>query len=154
MSGITYCSSANAGQAWSCGPSIDSVFDGPVFFANDSAGWVGGGEISPNVAGWVHRTTDGGTTWSARTLNSPFPIRDIIFTSPNVGWAAGGNIYSNVGGIYFSKDGGQKWTLDVNTNGNEMSSCDMQPNGKKIQVWCAGYSSGLNGVIYSAEIRG
>ena len=51
-SGITYCSSADGGQAWNCGPSIDSVFDGPTFFANDKRGWVGGGEISPSVAGW------------------------------------------------------------------------------------------------------
>src|SRR5262249_51609456 len=46
-SGITYCDSSNGGATWTCRPSIDSVFDGPVFFANDNAGWVGGGEISP-----------------------------------------------------------------------------------------------------------
>ncbi len=46
-SGITYCDSADGGANWTCGPSIDSVFDGPVFFANDKSGWVGGGEISP-----------------------------------------------------------------------------------------------------------
>ena len=59
-SGIDYCSSSDAGAAWTCGPSIDSVFDGPVFFADDNHGWVGGGEISPGVEGWIHGTTDGG----------------------------------------------------------------------------------------------
>jgi photosystem II stability/assembly factor-like uncharacterized protein len=152
-SGITYCASTNAGQTWGCGPSIDSVFDGPVFFANDKAGWVGGGEISPNVEGWVHRTTDGGKTWSGRVLDVSWPIREIIFTTPKVGWAAGGNIYSDAGGIYFTKNGGQTWTLDLDSNGNEMSSCDMQPTGKKFQVWCAGYDSSFNGVVYAATAR-
>ncbi len=150
MSGITYCSSVNAGQTWGCGPSVDSVFDGPVFFSNDKAGWDGGGEISPQVAGWVHRTTNGGKTWSGRTLNSPFPIRELIFINPKTGWAAGGNIYSKVGGIYFSKDGGQKWTLDLDTSGREMDACDMQPSGKKFVVWCAGYDGNLNGAVYAA----
>lgn len=149
MSGITYCASTDAGQAWTCGPSIDSVFDGPVFFANDRAGWVGGGEISPSVAGWVHRTTDGGKTWSGRTLNSPFPIRELLFISPKVGWAAGGNIDSNVGGIYFSRDGGQTWTLDLDTSGHEMDACAMQPSGTKFRVWCAGYDSSLSGAVYT-----
>src|SRR5262249_32818518 len=59
-SGITYCvASIPSGAQWSCNPSIDSVFDGPTFFFDDRNGWVGGGEISPNVEGWLHRTTDG-----------------------------------------------------------------------------------------------
>ena len=105
-SGITYCDSSNAGAAWTCGPPVDSVFDGPVFFDDETSGWVGGGEISPDVAGWVHRTTDGGATWSDRTLDTPWPIREILFVTPDMGWAAGGNIYSGAGGLYFSNDGG------------------------------------------------
>lgn len=41
-SGITYCDSSDGGAKWTCRPSIDSVFDGPVFFSNDESGWVGG----------------------------------------------------------------------------------------------------------------
>jgi photosystem II stability/assembly factor-like uncharacterized protein len=149
-SGITYCASTNGGSAWTCGPPVDSIFDGPTFFANDKAGWVGGGEISPNVEGWVHRTTDGGKTWSARTLDDPWPIREIRFLTPQVGWAAGGNIYSGVGGIYFSNDGGQTWSLDV-TTGAEMDACDMKHSGKNYQVWCAGYDASLNGVVYTVK---
>ncbi|HKS74572.1 MAG TPA: hypothetical protein VJQ82_15315 [Terriglobales bacterium] len=148
MSGITYCSSTNGGQAWSCGPPIDSVFDGPTFFANDKAGWVGGGEISPNVEGWVHRTTDGGKTWSGRTLDDAWPIREIRFLTTQFGWAAGGNVYSGVGGMYVSSDGGQTWTLDIST-GAEMDACDSKHAGKNYQVWCAGYDASFNGVVYS-----
>ena len=122
-------------------PSVDSVFDGPVFFVDDNHGWVGGGLISPSVEGWIHRTTDGGATWSGRLLDGPLPIREILFLSPSMGWAAGGNIYTNVGGIYFSSDGGQTWSLDLNANGNEMDACDTQPVGGGYQVWCAGYNS-------------
>ena len=147
-SGITYCDSTNGGQTWSCGPSVDSIFDGPVFFANDTNGWVGGGEISPAVEGWVHRTTNGGTTWSGRTLDGPWPIREIRFLTPKMGWAAGGNIYTGVGGIYFSQDGGKTWSLDVNT-GAEMDACDSRTSSTHFQVWCAGYTSSFNGVVYT-----
>jgi photosystem II stability/assembly factor-like uncharacterized protein len=149
-SGINYCTSADAGAKWSCGSSIDSVFDGPVFFANDKVGWVGGGEISPEVEGWLHRTTDGGKTWSGRTLDDPWPIREIRFVTPNTGWAAGGNIYSKVGGMYFSRNGGKTWSLDANT-GAEMDACDSKPVGTKFQVWCAGYNSSLTGVVYTLK---
>lgn len=146
-SGISYCSSTNAGQSWACGPSIDSVFDGPTYFVNDTAGWVGGGEISPNVEGWVHRTTDGGVTWSGRTLDDPWPIREIRFLSPQVGWAAGGNIFTGVGGIYFSQDGGQTWSLDVDT-GAEMDACAARRHGARYEIWCAGTDASFNGVVY------
>jgi photosystem II stability/assembly factor-like uncharacterized protein len=149
-SGINYCDSTDAGAVWTCGPSIDSVFDGETFFVNDKVGWVSGGEISPKVEGWVHRTTDGGKTWSGRTLDGPWPIREIRFLTPNIGWAAGGNIYSKVGGIYFSRNGGKTWLLDVNT-GAEMDACDSKPVGTKFQVWCAGYNSSLTGVVYTLK---
>jgi BNR/Asp-box repeat protein len=149
-SGITYCASLNLGAAWTCRPSIDSVFDGPTFFMNDTFGWVGGGEISPNVEGWVHRTVDGGTTWSGRTLDIGWPIREIFFLTPNIGWAAGGNYSTNVGGMYFSTDGGQTWSLDVNT-GAEIKSCDSKRQGNHVQVWCAGFNGSLNGVVYSVQ---
>jgi len=151
-SGINFCASPNGGAKWSCGASVDSLFDGPVFFLNDTYGWVGGGEISPNVEGWVHVTTNGGKTWSARTLDGPWPIREILFLSPKAGFAAGGNVYTGVGGIYFSGNGGQTWSVDVTTNA-EMDACAEQPAGSGYRVWCAGYDSSFNGVIYSLEIK-
>jgi photosystem II stability/assembly factor-like uncharacterized protein len=147
-SGITYCDSSNDGATWTCRPSIDSVFDGPVFFSNDTSGWVGGGEISPNVEGWVHRTADGGKTWSGRTLDDPWPIREILFVTPKIGWATGGNYSSNVGGMYFSSNGGKTWSLDA-TTGAEMDACDSKHVGAKFQVWCAGYNSSFSGVVYT-----
>lgn len=152
-SGINYCQSSDAGANWSCGASIDSVFDGETFFVNNRDGWVAGGEISPNVEGWVHRTTDGGKTWSGRTLDDSWPIREILFLTPKTGWAAGGNVYSQVGGMYFSSDGGKTWSLDTST-GAEMDACDSKPVGKKAQVWCAGYkyNGAFTGVVYTLKL--
>ncbi len=151
-SGINFCKSANGGSAWNCGPSVDSVFDGPVFFLNDSDGWVGGGEISPNVEGWVHVTTNGGKNWTSRTLDGPWPIREIMFLTSKQGWAAGGNIYTGVGGVYFSGDGGKTWSVDVTTNA-EMDACDNQATNTGHRVWCAGYDSSFNGVIYTLATK-
>ncbi len=150
-SGVNYCTSSNGGASWSCGSPVDSVFDGPVFFANDKAGWVGGGEISPNVEGWVHRTTNGGKTWSGRVLDDPWPIRELLFLTPKTGWAAGGNLYTNVGGMYFSHDGGKTWSVDANT-GAEMDACDSKRVGTKFQVWCAGYNGSFSGKIYTVRV--
>ena len=150
-SGINFCTSLNAGAAWTCGPAVDSVFDGPVFFVGDTLGWVGGGEISPNVEGWVHVTKNGGKTWTGRTLDGPWPIREILFITSKMGWATGGNVYTNVGGIYFTSDGGKTWTVDADT-GAEMDACDKRALTTGHQVWCAGYNfngSSFNGVVYS-----
>ena len=151
--GVDFCQSLNAGAAWSCGPSVDSVFDGEVFFLNnDKDGWVAGGEISPNVEGWVHTTTNGGATWSGRTLDGPWPIREVLFLDKKTGWAAGGNIYSGVGGIYFSNDGGNTWSLDVNT-GAEMDACAEKTVKSGHQIWCAGYDESFNGYIYTTTVQ-
>jgi photosystem II stability/assembly factor-like uncharacterized protein len=155
VSGIHYCDSLDGGAVWSCVPfGIDEVYDGATFFHDDLFGWVGGGSISPTVEGWVHRTTDGGATWSGRTLQAPWPIREIRFVTSNLGWAAGGNIYSGGGGLYFSSDGGQTWTLDLDS-GAEMDACDHSnpgPGHRSLQVWCAGYDSSFAGKVYTLKL--
>jgi len=150
-SGIHYCASTDAGEQWTCQPSIDEIFDGGVFFVDDNHGWMGGGEISPNVEGWVHLTVDGGKTWTGRVLDVAYPIREVYFVSPSVGWAAGGNVFSGVGGIYTTSDGGQTWSLDLNTQGKEMAACDSQPSGDAYTVWCAGYDPDSTGAVYAAQ---
>ena len=155
VSGIHYCDSLDGGASWSCIPfGIDEVYDGATFFHDDLFGWVGGGSISPTVEGWVHRTADGGETWSGRTLEASWPIREIRFVTSNFGWAAGGNIYSGGGGLYFSGDGGQTWSLDLDA-GAELDACDHSdpsPGYPSIQVWCAGYDSSFAGKVYTLKL--
>jgi photosystem II stability/assembly factor-like uncharacterized protein len=154
-SGIQYCTSANVGATWTCGPPADSVFDGPTEFVSDTIGWTGGGEISPNVEGWLHRTTDGGATWSGRVLNTAWPVREIEFLDKKVGWATGGNIYSAVGGIYYSADGGKTWSQDLSTE-DEIGACAHQNLGTgQTQIWCIGdaYSNGaFSSNVYSTTV--
>jgi photosystem II stability/assembly factor-like uncharacterized protein len=149
-SGINYCTSANIGATWTCGPPADSVYDGPTEFVSDKIGWTGGGEISPNVEGWLHRTTDGGASWSGRVLGTAWPIREIEFLNRKVGWATGGNIYSTVGGIYYSADGGKTWSQDLTTE-DEIGSCAYQniANGQ-TQIWCIG--DAYNGNSFSSNV--
>jgi len=147
-SGITYCDSADFGADWACRPPADPVFDGPTFFVGEMNGWVGGGSISPDVEGWVHRTIDGGDNWSARTLDVAWPIREILFLTDQIGWAVGGNIYSAEGGIYFSDDGGQTWSPDFDSEGHELDACANV--GQK--VWCAGYDASFNGAVYTLDL--
>ena len=153
-SGINFCTSADTGASWTCGPPADSVFDGPTLFVSDTTGWTGGGEISPSVEGWLHRTTDGGKTWSGRVLNAPWPIRQIEFLNAKIGWAAGGDIYSNVGGIYYSADGGKTWSLDVNS-GDEVGACAHENLGNgQTQVWCIAdaYNGNFVSNVYSTVV--
>jgi subtilisin family serine protease/photosystem II stability/assembly factor-like uncharacterized protein len=150
VSGIHYCDSPDAGASWSCIPfGVDEVFDGATFFLNAKDGWVGGGSIAPTVEGWLHRTTDGGQTWSGRTLAAKWPVRQIHFVTKKLGWAAGGNVFSGGGGAYFSSDGGQTWSLDLDA-GAELVSCDgWWHNPVKFQVWCVGYDGSFTGRIYT-----
>jgi hypothetical protein len=156
VSGIHYCDSLDGGAQWSCVPfGIDDVFDGATFFHDDLSGWVGGGSISPTVEGWVHRTTDGGATWSGRTLQAPWPIREIRFVTSQLGWAAGGNYGSNVGGLYFSSDGGQTWAPDLDSGGVELDACDHWNSGPghlSLQVWCAGFNGSFTGKVYTLKL--
>ena len=101
---------------------------------------------------WFSGLADGGATWSGRTLDSPWPIRQLLFLNRKTGWAAGGNIYTGVGGIYFSNDGGNTWSLDVNT-GSEMDACDSKPVKPGHQIWCAGYDASFNGHIYTTTVK-
>jgi photosystem II stability/assembly factor-like uncharacterized protein len=143
-SGVKYCESANTGASWTCIPSVDAVFDGETFFLDDNIGWVAAGSVYPQDEGWVHRTVDGGKTWSDRTLDAPWPIRQLLFVDAQHGWAAGG--VGNAGGIYFSADGGQTWSLDVDS-GAEMDACA----NVDFVIFCAGYDASFAGHVYRLD---
>jgi len=150
ITGISFCRSTDYGLTWTSSPSVDSVFDGGVSFPDNLHGWTGGGSISPTVEGWVHRTTNGGTTWSGRVLSTPYPIRVVYFFNSLIGIAQGGHGNNAVGGIWESTDGGLTWTEAINTN-LEMNSIDWQPvSPDSIDIWCVGFSSdgGWHSVVY------
>jgi photosystem II stability/assembly factor-like uncharacterized protein len=149
--GISFCRSTDDGENWETGHSVDPVFDGGVWFTDSLHGWTGGGQISAPVSGWVHRTTDGGATWSDRLLETPAPVRAVMFLNDTLGFAVGGNIYSGAGFIYSTVDGGDSWRLDLNS-GAEMKGIDFKVVGDSIDVWCCGFNSGFTGSIYKTRI--
>jgi hypothetical protein len=72
------CVSLDRGSSFTCNPhAVDSVFDGGIAIdVKSGLGLTGGGELSPALSGWVHRSTDGGSTWSpSRVLQVPFCCR-------------------------------------------------------------------------------
>jgi photosystem II stability/assembly factor-like uncharacterized protein len=154
ITGISFCNSTDFGLSWARRASIDNVFDGGVSFPDDQHGWTGGGSISPTVEGWVHRTTDGGTTWSGRILSTPYPVRVVYFFDSQIGFAMGGEVNSGIGGIWESTNGGGDWTEAV-TTGLEMSSIDWQRvSPDSIDIWSVGYTSsgGYHSVVYKKRI--
>lgn len=143
IAGSSFCESTDFGGTWTCSASIDaSGIDSGVACSDRGSGTnptalcaVGGGEISPSVAGWLHLSNDGGRTFNAtRAGNFPYPVRSVQSIPSNssnsvvpaVLIAAGGNFFSGVGGIYSSVDGGLTWTMDVDL-GQEVKACRALP---------------------------
>jgi photosystem II stability/assembly factor-like uncharacterized protein len=151
LTGISFCHSSDWGVNWSVQHSADPVFDGGVSFPDTLHGWTGGGQISAPVMGWIHRTTDGGITWSDRLIETPEPIRAVLFINDTVGFAVGGNHFTGVGAIYSTTNEGDSWRIDINT-GVEMQGIDYKMVGDSVDVWCAGFNSSLTGCVYKTRV--
>lgn len=152
ITGIRFCRSTDGGASWLALPSADPVFDGAAEFLDASLGYTGGGSISPSVQGWIHRTTDGGNTWSPRLTVTPYPVRTVRFGGTERGWAAGGNIYSGAGGIYGTTDGGDTWGLEMNTGAEMRGLALVRASEDSLDVWCCGYTAGYQGRIYQQRV--
>jgi len=154
--GIHLAESLDYGQTWTSGPCADQTFDGGVDFlgSDRQLGWTGGGQISAPVSGWIHRTTDGGISWSGRLQTFPYPIRAVTFFNASTGLALGGNVYSEAGGIYSTPDSGYTWNLEVNTAA-EMFAFDYKIiSADSMDIWCVGStggSTGYKGKLYKAR---
>ena len=119
---------------------------------------VGGGEISPDVSGWAHISSDGAQSWTAqRALSAPYPVRSVLAV-PTLGTAtpiliaAGGNFFSSCGGVYSSSDGGRTWSEDIDL-GEEVKACRAVaiPAIGVSRVFCVS-AGNQRGSIISADI--
>jgi hypothetical protein len=142
MSGYDFEFSANATATWTNFSGTSAIFDGPNSIHQNGIGFTGGGEISPSVAGWVYKTSNGGNSWtSSPVLSTPFPIRALLTLDTQRAWAVGGNVYSNIGGIYGTTDGGASWTLEQNI-GNEILDVEsVRVDANTVNLFAAGYIS-------------
>ena len=150
MTGYDNFRSPDGGITWHALPRANPTFDGPSAFTADNAGFIGGGSISPTVAGWLYSSSNGGDSWSAQPiLHPPYPVRAILKLDSKRAWAAGGNYYSTVGGIWGTADGGLTWSLEQNT-GSELLDIEMIRAGpSQAPVFAAGEISQVWRLVYS-----
>jgi hypothetical protein len=138
MTGYDNFRSPDGGATWTPLPRADPTFDGPSGFVASGHGFIGGGSISPTVAGWMYSSENGGNWWSTqRVLQPAYPIRAILVQDGQRAWAVGGNYYSNVGGIWGTTDGGVTWTLEQNT-GSEILDIERVATASGWNVYAAG----------------
>jgi hypothetical protein len=129
---ITTFRTTNGGTSWTR-VNVDTVFAGPEYktsstttLAADAGGTLVaeyGGSTSPGLNGaiWVRRSTDGGVTWSARTLLTPAAGGGDSSFPAIAGGAAGAfrlTYMDNRTGAWntwyrASTDGGLTWSADV-----------------------------------------
>lgn len=69
-----------------------------VTFVNSTTGWVCGN------GGYISRTTNAGTNWTAQTSNTSSNLQSIFFINSNTGWTAGWN-----GSILKTTNSGTNW---------------------------------------------
>jgi hypothetical protein len=150
--GVHQWVSFDSGRTWAVRPSADEIFDGGVSFVDTLYGWTGGGRISPQSQGWVHRTTDGGHTWSPRLFESDYPIRTVHFVDRQTGFAAGGNYQEGIGGIWSTTDGGETWQEDT-TLSSEITVLGSHRYGPAyVDVFAAGYYPDFVGAVWHKRL--
>ena len=142
------------GQLWLNLPAADSLGDYGVSFSDTLHGFCGGGIISPQPMGWVHRTETGPTGWSDRVLETPFPIRAVIRYTDSVGWAAGGYIDGDdaQGGIYKTTDGGFTWTTELSVNAEVRALTATRITPAYVDVFAAGVFADFHAGVWSTRL--
>ncbi len=151
--------SSDTGRTWQVRPSADGVFDGGVAFVDTLYGWTGGGRIEDESEGWVHRTTDGGLTWSGRILETDYPIRTVHFLTREIGFAAGGNyrdttggVWDSIGGIWSTSDGGETWQEDAALSAEVTVLGSRRESPVHVYVFAAGFYPDFIGGVWRTRV--
>ena len=75
-----------------------------VFFVNEQKGWI------VTDSSKILSTTNGGLTWSQRTLPYYTPLNTVYFINENTGWVSGSYYYFVHSGVtYKTTNGGNNW---------------------------------------------
>lgn len=117
----------NGGTTWqnlSFGNTAYSCDD--IYFVDSLNGWICGYDNTIN--GHIHRTTDGGLTWTRQTIPAGVgQVAAIDFPTVNKGWATTSSIYANpAGAILYTTDGGENWAIQGYTNLDYNNCLDCQ----------------------------
>jgi hypothetical protein len=144
--------SRNRGAKWQIRPAADSVFDNAVSFVDTVYGMTAGGTISPELRGWVHRTTDGGRTWSERLLVTTVPLRVVKMVTRDVAFAAGGSLDDAIGEIWETSDGGQTWSRDLSVSAEIRALEARRVNAAYVDVFAAGAFPDFRGGVWRKRV--
>jgi len=94
---------------------------GLFYFVDASNGWAfaGSGAMGENPPYTIHRTTDGGDSWTEQySDNSAGRFNGIRFSDINNGWVVGEN-----GKVLKTDNGGASWSIVTNSGINPDESC-------------------------------
>ncbi len=115
--------STNGGKNWVKLRDTSNVSFNSIFFTDRNYGWVSGS--NRYGYGFVHRTTDGGLTWTS-LLSAMFPFKKMRFTDRNTGWMIGGPVSRMTqGAIDKTTDGGVTWQENPTDQDALYSDIDM-----------------------------
>ncbi|KMQ52855.1 hypothetical protein CHISP_0076 [Chitinispirillum alkaliphilum] len=101
----------DGGSSWThqFSPGFDITFSS-ASFTDANSGWVVGSKSSssPGSANTIFRTTNGGTTWEAQSINSD--LNSVKFIDSQRGYTAGPRIRGGQPTVFRTMDGGRNWT--------------------------------------------
>ncbi len=111
-----------------------------IHFVDNNLGWLVASEAT-NILGEIHRTTDGGATWTCQHIGA-YGLYDIYFASAEVGWACGSN-----GTVLKTTNGGQNWSSQYTGSSATFHAVQFTDASN-------GTLAGENGVIYRTSNGG
>jgi len=94
------------GQWYTLSPSPSFNNLKSVYFINSNTGWIGGS------GGTILKTMNGGSSWTAQSITSPYTVYDIKFVSDNVGFLCTGD-----GKIFKTTNAGNDWVVKFSGSG-------------------------------------
>lgn len=144
--------SRDRGLHWQIKPASDALYDNAVDFADTVYGMTAGGSTSPEMRGWLHRTTDGARTWSDRQLDIALPLRTVLMVSRDIAFAAGGDLSSGTGEIWATTNGGQSWSRDLTTTADIRALSMSRVNAAYVDVFAAGAFPDFRGGVWRKRI--
>jgi photosystem II stability/assembly factor-like uncharacterized protein len=134
----------------------DCVTCEDIYFVDSQTGWICGGfDDGTTKNRHIHKTTDGGQTWSSQTVPQGYKVSSvdsIMFANQNIGWASTSSYYDNpAGDVLYTTDGGATWTVQFNT-GLDYNYGIFCENDQRVAVtsWQAASPQGQK-VFYSTD---
>jgi putative cell wall-binding protein/photosystem II stability/assembly factor-like uncharacterized protein len=133
-------------------PPVGGVQLNGVRFIGRSGWAVGGFFVSGQPYAVVERTTDGGVTWTRKTIAAADYLSSVSMVSTSTGWAVGATPDT----VYKTTDGGANWTPTLLTSNIFLTGS--QPLAVHFRDasrgWVAGGSGSAGGTIWSTANGG